>query len=81
MLVEYFKYQVKFKIILSSQSKHYQGKILMHTIGSDFTFENANVIFKNFDKLMNYINQNQDKFNMEIFYSTPTKYIDELNRQ
>lgn len=53
----------------------------MHTIGTDFTFENANVIFKNFDKLMNYINQNQDKFNIEIFYSTPSIYIEELNRQ
>ena len=52
----------------------------MHTFGTDFNWENANMYYKNLDKLINHVNSNKDQFNMEIFYSTPSLYVEELNK-
>lgn len=49
------------------------------TFGCDFQFENANVNFKNMDKLMAYMNANQAKYNMTLFYSTPQTYVDAIH--
>ena len=35
--------------------------------------------FKNLDKIRNYFNQNQDKFGLNILYSTPSCYLKSLN--
>jgi hypothetical protein len=53
---------------------------LMHTIGEDFTYMNARIQFKNFDKLIRYIN-NRTEFNMTIKYSTPGEYIREIYKE
>ena len=62
-------YQIKFKAI------HYRGNIVMHPIGSDFDWESAHVYFKNLDRLLNYINNRKEEYNMEIMYSTPSIYL------
>jgi len=52
----------------------------MHTFGADFKWDNANIYYKSLDKLIKYVNSNKDQFNMEIFYSTPSLYVEELNK-
>lgn len=47
----------------------------MHTMGEDFEWSNAAVFYKNLDKLMNYINERKDLYQMEIIYSTPSQYL------
>ncbi len=66
--------------MINFQALHYKGNVLMHTFGTDFNWENANMYYKNLDKLINYVNSNKDQFNMEIFYSTPSLYVEELNK-
>ena len=61
-------------------------------MGSDFQFTNANVNFKNIDKIMKYVNdrwQNPHKYNastieanlppINALYSTPSCYLKALN--
>ena len=59
-------------------------------MGSDFQFTNANVNFKNIDKIMKYINdrwQNPENYNntmdnlmpINALYSTPSCYLKALN--
>jgi lysosomal alpha-mannosidase len=47
----------------------------MLAFGSDFQFENANINFKNMDKLMRYINAHPE-YELNMFYSTPSIYIE-----
>eukprot|EP01116_Phalansterium_solitarium_P019911 TRINITY_DN5728_c0_g2_i1.p1 TRINITY_DN5728_c0_g2~~TRINITY_DN5728_c0_g2_i1.p1 ORF type:complete len:1012 (-),score=366.51 TRINITY_DN5728_c0_g2_i1:80-3115(-) len=47
--------------------------------GSDFQFSNALLNFKNMDKLMAYLNANQATYKLNVFYSTPSIYIDMVN--
>lgn len=35
---------------------HFRSNTLMHTLGEDFQYANARMWFKNFDKLIKYIN-------------------------
>ncbi|KAJ7516922.1 hypothetical protein O6H91_21G004600 [Diphasiastrum complanatum] len=45
----------------------------MWTMGSDFTYENANTWFKQIDKLIHYVNKDG---RVNAFYSTPSIYVD-----
>lgn len=58
----------------------YLSKDLMHTTGSDFQYMAAGVNFKNNDKLMKYL-RNNPSYNVNIFYSTPSQYIDMIYPQ
>ncbi len=53
----------------------YRTNNIMLAFGSDFQFENANVNFKNMDKLMRYINAHPE-YELNMFYSTPSIYIE-----
>ena len=46
----------------------------MHTAGEDFHYMAAQVNYKNYDKLFNYIQKNPS-YNTKIIYSTPSQYI------
>lgn len=60
------------------QVSHFRTNHIMMTMGSDFQYENANLWFKNLEKLMNYINA-RPEFGVKVFYSTPSEYVDALN--
>mmetsp|Transcript_5906 Transcript_5906/g.5147 ORF Transcript_5906/g.5147 Transcript_5906/m.5147 type:complete len:150 (+) Transcript_5906:844-1293(+) len=62
-----------------TMSNSYNSDVLLHTAGEDFNYQDANVNFKNMKKIMDYVNNNQGKYNMHIDYSTPDKYVDEIN--
>eukprot|EP00455_Lapot_gusevi_P052426 TRINITY_DN7980_c0_g1_i4.p1 TRINITY_DN7980_c0_g1~~TRINITY_DN7980_c0_g1_i4.p1 ORF type:complete len:967 (+),score=440.03 TRINITY_DN7980_c0_g1_i4:73-2973(+) len=58
------------------QASHYRTNNIMLTFGSDFQYENANLWFKNLDKLIKYVNANQATYGVNMFYSTPSMYVD-----
>ncbi|XP_057366002.1 lysosomal alpha-mannosidase-like [Daphnia carinata] len=62
------------------QANAYATDSILLTMGSDFHYQDANVWFKNMDKLIKYANARQtegSRFN--LFYSTPSCYTKALN--
>eukprot|EP01126_Amoeba_proteus_P042431 TRINITY_DN4611_c0_g2_i1.p1 TRINITY_DN4611_c0_g2~~TRINITY_DN4611_c0_g2_i1.p1 ORF type:complete len:1005 (-),score=211.24 TRINITY_DN4611_c0_g2_i1:125-2698(-) len=49
------------------------GNDIMFTLGSDFQYSNADTWYKNLDKLIDYVNADG---RLNIFYSTPSRYVD-----
>ncbi|XP_068670671.1 lysosomal alpha-mannosidase-like isoform X1 [Montipora foliosa] len=66
----------KFVATTCSQALHYKTNHIMLTMGSDFMYENANLWYKNLDKLIKYVNEDG---RVNAFYSTPTMYLDALH--
>ena len=60
-----------FKKAAEDQRKHFTGNNIMMTMGSDFQYRNAQMWFKNLDKLIKYVNAADVGLN--LFYSTPRK--------
>lgn len=70
----------KFLYYVDSQSKHYRTNNIILTMGGDFTYMDANVYFKNLDKLIRYTNARQSNgSNVNVFYSTPSCYLKALH--
>ena len=53
------------------QSGYYLTNHILVTMGEDFQYQAAHSWFMNIDKLIRYINSHQEKYNINIFYSTP----------
>lgn len=67
-------------IFIISQAAFYKTNHIIMTMGSDFQYENANLWYKNMDKLIKYVNALQAKGSMvNVLYSTPSCYLQELN--
>ena len=47
---------------------------IYHLVGDDFAFNESDITFRNLDLLIERINSN-DSYNLELFYSTPNKYM------
>ncbi|XP_067877358.1 lysosomal alpha-mannosidase [Heterodontus francisci] len=63
------------------QSKHYRTEHIIMTMGSDFQYQNANMWYKNLDKLIKYVNAAQSTGSrVNVLYSTPSCYLYELNK-
>ncbi|CAM4610488.1 unnamed protein product [Lepidochelys kempii] len=63
----------------AAQAKHYRTKHIVMTMGSDFQYENANLWYKNMDKLIKHVNAQQlNGSQVHVLYSTPTCYLWEL---
>jgi len=60
---------------------HYLTTDLLHTMGDDFEYANAHMVYKNMDLLFNYINSNKEIYNLNIIYSTPEDYINEIYKK
>lgn len=56
-------------------AQHYRQPIVQMTMGSDFMYINADIWYRNLDKLMEFINNNPEIYNMQFEYSTPHDYI------
>ncbi|GAM29188.1 hypothetical protein SAMD00019534_123640 [Acytostelium subglobosum LB1] len=67
-----------FIAVAQEYSTHYQSNNVLVPMGCDFAYMNANMYFKNLDKLIAYINANP-QYNMNLLYSTPSIYIDAVN--
>ena len=68
-----------FVTYFKNMALHYTHSELLHTMGSDFQYSNAHKYFKNMDKLIKYIN-NHPEWGINLFYSTPSKYIKAINK-
>ncbi|NXE85545.1 MA2B1 mannosidase, partial [Cochlearius cochlearius] len=67
--------------IAASQAELYRTNHIIMTMGSDFHYENANLWFKNMDKLIAHVNARQaNGSRVHVLYSTPSCYLWELHR-
>ncbi|XP_036044538.1 lysosomal alpha-mannosidase isoform X2 [Onychomys torridus] len=67
--------------LVSLQQQYYRTNHTVMTMGSDFQYENANMWFKNMDKLIRLVNEQQaEGSKVHVLYSTPTCYLWELNK-
>ncbi|XP_068205819.1 lysosomal alpha-mannosidase-like isoform X1 [Palaemon carinicauda] len=63
------------------QAKGYASQDIIMTMGMDFHYTYANAWYKNLDKLIKYVNaRQQNGSNVNVFYSTPSCYLDALNK-
>lgn len=49
-------------------------------MGEDFNFQEAWRTYENMDKLIKYFNENLEKFHITLKYSTPSLYLEEINK-
>uniref|UniRef100_A0A8C4E4T8 Lysosomal alpha-mannosidase n=1 Tax=Dicentrarchus labrax TaxID=13489 RepID=A0A8C4E4T8_DICLA len=71
----------RFLAIANSQAIVYKTDHIIMTMGSDFQYENANLWYKNLDKLIHYVNALQaNGSKVNVLYSTPSCYLQELHR-
>ena len=64
-----------------NQASQYKTSNLIMTLGSDFQYSNAHMWYKNLDKLIYYVNKEQESGSkINIFYSTPACYLYSLNK-
>ena len=61
----------EFVQFVRDQSGYYLTNHILVTMGEDFQYQAAHSWFMNIDKLIRYINSHQEKYNINIFYSTP----------
>ena len=61
------------------QAAGYRDNHVLVTMGRDFLYSNANEWFKNMDKLIYQLNSQQDKYGLNVFYSTPSIYLEAKN--
>ncbi|XP_035141180.3 lysosomal alpha-mannosidase isoform X5 [Callithrix jacchus] len=68
--------------VATAQSRYYLTNHIVMTMGSDFQYENANMWFKNLDKLIRLVNAQQQAkgSSVHVLYSTPACYLWELNK-
>ncbi|EAT42738.1 AAEL005749-PA [Aedes aegypti] len=65
-----------FLTFVTNMSARYRSNNLIITMGDDFNYMDANMNFKNMDKLIRYTNARQSSgSNVNVFYSTPTCYL------
>ncbi|XP_052870890.1 lysosomal alpha-mannosidase-like, partial [Anopheles cruzii] len=70
----------KFLYYVDQQAQSYRTNNILLTMGGDFTYMDANVYFKNMDKLIKYTNARQaNGTNVNVFYSTPSCYLKALH--
>jgi len=62
---------------IRDQAQHYRTNDLIHTMGSDFQYQNALPWYLNLDRLIKHVNEKHPEVN--VFYSTPTCYLKALN--
>ncbi|XP_029413237.1 lysosomal alpha-mannosidase isoform X2 [Nannospalax galili] len=67
--------------LANAQGNFYRTNHTVMTMGSDFQYENANMWFKNMDKLIRLVNAQQaNGSRVHVLYSTPSCYLRELNK-
>ncbi|XP_055327449.1 lysosomal alpha-mannosidase-like isoform X2 [Paramacrobiotus metropolitanus] len=66
---------------MHNQATIYATNHLIVTMGEDFNYQNADMWFKNLDKLIYYVNEQQKNgSDVNLLYSTPACYLNALNK-
>ena len=55
--------------------------LVLLPFGCDFTFQNAHMVYKNVDRLIEYINAHTKELGATVRYSTPTEYLRAVQEQ
>ncbi|XP_025771568.1 lysosomal alpha-mannosidase [Puma concolor] len=68
--------------LATAQGQHFRTNHTIMTMGSDFQYENANMWFRNLDRLIQLVNAQQQAngSRVNVLYSTPACYLWELNK-
>ncbi|KAN0052802.1 hypothetical protein ACTA71_006909 [Dictyostelium dimigraforme] len=69
----------QFTEVALEYSTHYRTNNVLIPFGCDFAYLNAQMYYKNIDKLISHINSNPDKYGLNLLYSTPSIYIEAVN--
>ncbi|XP_026462046.1 lysosomal alpha-mannosidase-like isoform X2 [Ctenocephalides felis] len=70
----------EFLMAVESQAKHFTTNNVVLTMGGDFTYMDAQMYFKNMDKLIRETNKRQSNGSLvNAFYSTPSCYLKSLH--
>lgn len=64
---------------VKSRTKGYRTNQILWAFGCDFQYSNPRLNFKSMNKLFRYMNARQDKYGMELVYSTPSRYVKAVN--
>lgn len=64
-----------FVSMAKTRNEAYRTPNQLIPLGCDFNFQNANMKYKNMDKLIEYINANSDHYGVHIQYSTLSDYF------
>ncbi|XP_018323399.1 lysosomal alpha-mannosidase-like isoform X2 [Agrilus planipennis] len=65
---------------VETMKTNYRTNNLLITMGNDFNYQDADVWFKNLDKLIKYANQRQnDSSKYNLLYSTPSCYLNAVH--
>ncbi|PSN38683.1 hypothetical protein C0J52_08901 [Blattella germanica] len=64
---------------VKGQANSYTSNHILVTMGDDFNYQDANMYFKNIDKLIRYTNEISPDIN--VLYSTPSCYLKALNEE
>ncbi|XP_067124288.1 lysosomal alpha-mannosidase [Centruroides vittatus] len=68
--------------IIMNEAKNYRTNHIIMTMGNDFNYQYAESWFKNLDKLMYYVNQQQKHGRkINVFYSTPSCYLKAVQKK
>ncbi|EDV97218.1 lysosomal alpha-mannosidase [Drosophila grimshawi] len=66
---------------VKKMSNSFRATHVMVPMGDDFQYEDAEINFKNMDKLIKYVNQRQlEGSKVNVFYSTPSCYLKEVHQ-
>ncbi|KAI6170739.1 Alpha-mann-mid domain-containing protein [Aphelenchoides bicaudatus] len=65
---------------IKDQAKSQQHNHVLVTLGGDFQYSDANVPFTSYDRLIKAVNAVTGKTNVQIFYSTPSCYMQTVNK-
>jgi hypothetical protein len=61
--------------VIRNRAAVYRTNEVLIPFGCDFQYINAQIMYKNMDKLMKYINSHPERYNAYMFYSTPSIYV------
>ncbi|XP_060656740.1 LOW QUALITY PROTEIN: lysosomal alpha-mannosidase-like [Drosophila nasuta] len=66
---------------VKTMSNSFRATHIMVPMGDDFQYEDAEINYKNMDKLIKYVNERQvSGSKVNVFYSTPSCYVYELHQ-
>ncbi|XP_006898920.1 PREDICTED: lysosomal alpha-mannosidase-like [Elephantulus edwardii] len=76
------KMVTRFLQVAADQARNYRTNHILMTMGSDFHYKNAQRWFENLDKLIWLVNAQQQAngSQVHVLYSTPARYLHELNK-
>jgi lysosomal alpha-mannosidase len=65
---------------VKNRSLAYRSNHILYLMGCDFQYMNADILFKNTEKLIKYVNEHSAEYGVHVKYSTPSLYLKEVHK-